>query len=357
MCIFELINDQKNNLMRKTLYIISLSAFVFSCTPQKNIKKNTYQSKTALSQQKTAPKPQTSTVSKPQITNERGIEFFTTNIGDITKNDNTASYGSIVSAKPNGYKVVKTHFPAVAQNFRQRYLILHYTVLNDEKSIMVLTQQAVSSHYLINSQNDNEIYQLVDENKRAYHAGVSIWRADKNLNDTSIGIEIVNMGFKNDASGNRVFEAFTDEQVKKIAALCKDIVTRYQIPATNVLAHADIAPTRKQDPGPLFPWKKLYDEYQIGMWYDEAAKQNFLTLATADVETRYNEPSFIFGVQTALQKFGYGVDPTGKWDDATKKTIEALQYHFRPEIYNGVMDAETWAILQALNQKYPFNKN
>ena len=67
---------------------------------------------------------------------------------------------------------------------------------------MVLTQQAVSSHYLINSQNDNEIYQLVDENKRAYHAGVSTWRADKNLNDTSIWIEIVNMGFKNDASGN-----------------------------------------------------------------------------------------------------------------------------------------------------------
>lgn len=339
--------------MRKTLYIISLSTLVFSCTSQKNSKNNTYKVKNSTYQPKTAATPANSTVAKPQITTERGAEFFTTNIGDASKNDNTISYGSIVSAKPNGYKVVKTHFPSVGQNFRQRYLILHYTVLNDEKSIMVLTQQAVSSHYLINSQNDNEIYQLVDENKRAYHAGVSTWRADKNLNDTSIGIEIVNMGFKNDASGNRVFEAFTDEQAKKIAALCKDIVTRYQIPATNVLAHADIAPTRKQDPGPLFPWKKLYDEYQIGMWYDETAKQNLMSTATTDIQNRYNEPSFIFGVQTALQKFGYGVDPTGKWDDATKKTIEALQYHFRPQIYNGVMDAETWAILQSLIQKYP----
>lgn len=353
MCIFELINDQKNKPMRKTLYIISLSTLVFSCTTQKNIKKSTYQTKTAVSQQKTAPKPQPSTVAKPQITNERGIEFFNTNIGDITKNDNTISYGSIVSAKPAGYKVVKTHFPAVAQNFRQKYLILHYTVLPDDKSITVLTQQSVSAHYLVNNLGDNEIYQLVDENKRAYHAGVSTWRADKNLNDTSIGIEIVNMGYKSDSLGNKVFEPFSSDQVKKIAALTKDIVTRYQIPTTNILAHSDVAPTRKQDPGPLFPWKKLYEEYQIGMWYDEAAKQNYLDLAMTEVVSRYNEPSFIYLVQTALQKFGYGINPTGKWDDATKKTIEALQYHFRPQNYNGLLDAETWAILQALNQKYP----
>ncbi|WP_407401738.1 N-acetylmuramoyl-L-alanine amidase [Chryseobacterium sp.] len=339
--------------MRKTLYIISLSTLVFSCTSQKNIKKNTYQVKKTTYQQKVASTQPNTTVAKPQITNERGAEFFTTNIGDASKNDNTISYGSIVSAKPNGYKVVKTYFPSVGQNFRQRYLILHYTVLPDDKSITVLTQQAVSSHYLVNNLPDNEIYQLVDENKRAYHAGVSSWRADKNLNDTSIGIEIVNMGYKADAMGNKVFEPFSDIQVKKIAALSQDIVKRYNIPATNVLAHADIAPFRKQDPGPQFPWKKLYEEYQIGMWYDEAAKQSFMVTAISDIETRYNEPSFIFLVQTALQKFGYGIDPSGKWDDATKKTIEALQYHFRPQVYNGVMDAETWAILQALVQKYP----
>jgi len=339
--------------MRKTLYIIGLSTFVFSCTSQQNVKKNTYKPKAPVSQAKPAVKTPVAETPKPKITNEHGVEFFTTNLADPAKNDNTASYGSIVSAKVPGYKVVKTYFPAIAQNFRQRYLILHYTALPDDKSITVLTQQAVSAHYLVNNTGDNEIYQLVDENKRSYHAGVSAWRNDKNLNDNSIGIEIVNAGYTADATGKRIFAPFSEDQVKKVAALAKDIATRYQIPATNVLAHSDIAPTRKQDPGPMFPWKKLYDEYQLGMWYDETAKQNFFAVAQEDVPIRYNDPSFIFLIQTALQKFGYYLDLSGKWDDATKKTIEAFQYHFRPQNYDGIMDAETWAVLQALNQKYP----
>ncbi|UZT97420.1 N-acetylmuramoyl-L-alanine amidase [Chryseobacterium fluminis] len=339
--------------MRKTLYIIGLSTFVFSCTSQKNVTKSSYKPKNPVTQPKTAVKPQTPEKPKAQITNDRGVEFYTTNIADITKNDNTASYGSIVSAKPAGYKVVKTYFPAIAQNFRQRYLILHYTALPDDKSITVLTQQSVSAHYLVNNTGDNEIYQLVDENKRSYHAGVSAWRNDKNLNDTSIGIEIVNTGYTVDAAGKRIFAVFSDDQVKKVAALAKDIVTRYNIPPTNVLAHSDIAPTRKQDPGPTFPWKKLYDEYQIGMWYDEASKQNFISLGQVDFTAKYNEPSFVYSVQTALQKFGYALDLSGQWDDMTKKTIEAFQYHFRPQNYDGIMDIETWAILQSLNQKYP----
>ncbi|MBB6369123.1 N-acetylmuramoyl-L-alanine amidase [Chryseobacterium shigense] len=339
--------------MRKTLYIIGLSTFVFSCTSQQNVKKTAYKPKTPVSQAKPAVKTPVAEAAKPKITNDHGAEFFTVNLADPKNNDNTASYGSIVSAKPAGYKVVKTYFPAIGQNFRQRYLILHYTALADDKSITVLTQQGVSAHYLVNNTGDNEIYQLVDENKRSYHAGVSNWRNDKNLNDTSIGIEIVNTGYTADATGKKIFVPFSDDQVKKVAALAKDIVNRYQIPATNVLAHSDIAPTRKQDPGPMFPWKKLYDEYQIGMWYDEAAKQSFLDLAQTDFATRYSEPSFIFLIQTALQKFGYYLDLSGKWDDGTKKTIEAFQYHFRPQNYDGIMDAETWAILQALNQKYP----
>src|SRR5690606_35770221 len=138
--------------------------------------------------------------------------------------------------------------------FRQRYLILHYTALDEEKSVRVLTQQAVSSHYLVNNLGDREIYQLVDENKRAYHAGISAWRNDKSMNDTSIGIEIVNDGYKMDSLNQRQFFPYSEAQFKKIAALTKDIVDRYQIPPTNVLGHSDIAPVRKQDPGPLFPW-------------------------------------------------------------------------------------------------------
>lgn len=339
--------------MRKTLYIIGLSTVVFSCTSQQNAKKRQYIPRTPSTQQKTTANT-TAEKPKPKVSTEHGVDFFTTNIADITKNDNTASYGSIVSAKPAGYKVVKDYFPAIAQNFRQRYLILHYTALPDDKSITVLTQQAVSAHYLVNNTGNNEIYQLVDENKRAYHAGVSAWRADKNLNDTSIGIEIVNTGYTTDASGKRVFAPFDEAQIKKVAALVKDIVNRYQIPATNILAHSDIAPTRKQDPGPLFPWKRLYDEYQIGMWYDEAAKQSFYDLAVStDFPSKFNDSTFIFNVQTQLQKFGYGLDLSGKWDDATKKTIEAFQYHFRPQNYDGILDPETFAILQALILKYP----
>ena len=90
------------------------------------------------------------------------------------------------------------------------------------------------------------------------------------------------------------------------------------------------------------------------MWYNEAIKQSYYDLAiSTDFQTKYIDIAFIFNVQTQLQKFGYALDLSGKWDDATKKTIEAFQYHFRPQNYDGIMDAETWAILQALIQKYP----
>ena len=124
------------------------------------------------------------------------------------------------------------------------------------------------------------------------------------------------------------------------------------IPPTNILAHSDIAPTRKQDPGPLFPWKKLYEEHQIGMWYDEEKKQSFYPSALDDITILYEDASFIRKVQTSFKSFGYDIQITGMWDKQTKSVIEAFQYHFRPENYNGILDAETWSILQALIQKY-----
>ena len=90
------------------------------------------------------------------------------------------------------------------------------------------------------------------------------------------------------------------------------------------------------------------------MWYDDAAKQTFSDMMMPeDFQMQISTSTFIFKYQTALKTFGYGIEPSGIVDDATKKTIEAFQYHFRPEKYDGMMDAETWAILQALNQKYP----
>lgn len=333
--------------MRNSLYLTTLGMLIISCgSQQKTVKSKT----TPIS---TVPKPVVQ-VKKPEIKEAEG-EYYKVNIADITKNDNTISFGSIVSANPAGFKISKTYFPSIGQNFRQRYVILHYTVLDDEKSISTLTQQAVSAHYLVNTLPDKEIYQLVDENKRAYHAGISFWRKDQQLNDTSIGIEIVNMGYTVDSTGYRVFTPFPEDQIRKVGALVKDIVTRYNIPPTNVLAHSDIAPTRKQDPGPLFPWKRLYDEYQIGMWYDDAAKQNFLAQITAtnDITLQYSNLEFVSKVQQQLVQFGYALTVTGIWDKSTKQTIEAFQFHFRPMNYDGIMDAETLAILQALIQKYP----
>lgn len=338
--------------MRNSFYLIALSLAVVSCGSQKSVKKNNTKPKPATNLNQKTVTPVTK-LNKPEVERERGYDFFKVNIADASKNDNTISYGSIVSANPAGFKVVKTYFPAVAQNFRQKYIILHYTVLDDEKSIRVLTQQGVSAHYLVNNRGDREIYQLVDENKRAYHGGVSSWRNDKMLNDTSVGIEIVNDGYTTDSQGFRTFAPFDDIQFKKVAALVKDIANRYMIPPTNILGHSDIAPTRKQDPGPQFPWKKLYEEYQIGMWYDEATKLKFYNEIDPDFfAMQMANNQFIYKYQVALRTLGYGIEPSGTYDDATKKTIEAFQFRFRPQNYDGIMDVETWAILQALNQKY-----
>ncbi len=339
--------------MRKILYFIGLATVVFSCTTQKIY--YSYDAKSKL--KSTTPQKTENPNPKPSIQHQGDVEFYKENIADASKNNSTTSYGSLVSAKPKGYKVTKNYFPALGQNFRQRYIILHYTALDEEKSVRVLSQQAVSSHYLVNDTNNDEIYQLVDENKRAYHAGVSRWKGDYNLNDSSIGIEIVNPGFKTDASGKKVFVGYSDAQIKKVATLVKDIADRYMMAPTNILGHSDIAPTRKQDPGPLFPWKKLYDDYQVGMWYDDATMKSILSqINPEEFVTQSGQSPFIFKVQTALQQFGYDIVPSGSWDKNNVKVVEAFQYHFRPAKYDGVVDAETWSILQALIQKYNTTK-
>lgn len=337
-------NPKIQFMKHKLLYTIALGLILYSCSTQKKVKTNVQSLRqTTLT---------TKIIEKPKIETKKTADFFTQNIS-TTIGDNTTSYGSIVSANPYGFAIEKKYFPSLAQNFRIKYIILHYTVLDDEASIRTLTQKAVSAHYLVNDSTDNKIYQLVDENKRAYHAGISSWKKDNNLNDLSIGIEIVNRGFvvEND---QKKFFSFPDYQIKKVAQLVLDIAKRYDIAPTKILGHSDIAPTRKQDPGGLFPWKLLYNQYNIGMWYDESDKNSFLTSKKdSDFETEANSSYFITNFQTHLAQLGYGIAISGVCDDATKKTIEAFQYHFRPEKNDGIMDLETWAILQALNKKYP----
>lgn len=278
--------------------------------------------------------------------------FFKNNLADIKNNNSTTSYGSIVGASVENYQIDRSYFPSKGQNFRQRYLIVHYTVSNNEQSVKILTQKEVSAHYLIKDTNDDKIYQLVDENKRAYHAGFSFWRNDKNLNDNSIGIEIVNPGFVT-LEGKRVFTAFPEHQFKKVATLIKDLVQRYNIAPFRVLGHSDIAPGRKQDPGPLFPWQRLYKEYGVGMWYDEFTKNEFLQ---QDYLSAFEDDSLktqlIKEIQQNFKTLGYKIEITSALDWQTKVVVEAFQFHFRPQNFSGDLDNETIAILKALVKKY-----
>ncbi len=276
-------------------------------------------------------------------------------------NRTTDRYESARVAKLDKFKISTSLYPAKGQDERIRYLVLHYTALDNEKSIQVLTQQEVSSHYLVPNDFTDSIYVLVDETKRSWHAGASYWKNVNNINFSSIGIEIVNLGYSttNPVSGNpdmataqRTFYDFPEFQIKKVAELSKDIIDRYKIDPVNVLAHSDIAPQRKHDPGPKFPWKELYTKYQIGAWYEDSQKNIYLGQFPY---LEKDSTSFILSYQQDLEKYGYEIQKTGIWDTQTQKVITAFQYHFRPERYDGIMDAETWAILKALILKYRNN--
>ena len=249
----------------------------------------------------------------------------------------------VINTRSGSERVDGLTYNSKGQNFRQRFIILHYTVSDRERSIDLLTNKDVSSHYLITDRENEPIYYLVDENKRAWHAGVSSWGNFTNLNDNSIGIEIVNKGFIL-KDGKMEFYRYPSWQMHKTAILLQDLIKRYEVEPQNILGHSDIAPQRKQDPGPLFPWKELYRDYGIGMWYDEADKEKY-----KDAFDNRITPE---DVQKELRKFGYGIAVSKVYDEQTKNVITAFQFHFRQYKYDGIMDAETFAILKALNEKY-----
>ncbi len=182
----------------------------------------------------------------------------------------TNKTGVLSSSNPRGYIIDATQ-AASGQNERISSLIFHYTAVDDETSLRLLTQEPVSAHYLIPSapayqQGKPQVFQLVAEDKRAWHAGVSQWGGRSNLNDSSIGVEIVNAGFSETADG-RIWYPYTADQVALLTSLAKNLIEKYAIAPENVLGHSDISPMRKSDPGPLFPWKSLA-ENGIGAWPD-----------------------------------------------------------------------------------------
>jgi N-acetylmuramoyl-L-alanine amidase len=216
-------------------------------------------------------------------------------------------------------------------------IVLHYTGMPDNEAAIrqLCTPSAeVSAHYVVLP--DGYIVQLVAESRRAWHAGASSWAGVTDINSCSIGIELANPGH------DHGYPDFSKRQIAAVTALCRSILTRHMISPDRVLAHSDIAPTRKQDPGEKFPWKVLA-ESGIGLWVRPAP------LSPAG-------PIFVLGetnpaieeTQRQLADYGYGVTPNGYLDSATRDVVAAFQRHFRPTRVDGVIDESTIATLRNL---------
>ncbi|MGI4956843.1 MAG: N-acetylmuramoyl-L-alanine amidase [Janthinobacterium lividum] len=206
-------------------------------------------------------------------------------------------------------------------------LVLHYTGMQTGQAALDRLRDpdaAVSSHYLV--EEDGRVFRLVPEALRAAHAGISIWRGRSMLNDTSIGIEIVNPGHE---WGYRPFPAV---QIDALRRLCLGILLRHAIPRTRIVAHSDIAPDRKQDPGELFPWGELA-EAGIGMFPTGMADAG-----THDVVT---EAESLAMVRQGLRRIGYDIAADGGLDEPLAVTLAAFQRHWRQETVNGQADAGT----------------
>jgi N-acetylmuramoyl-L-alanine amidase len=216
-------------------------------------------------------------------------------------------------------------------------LVLHYTGMPDtEGAIRHLCAPAseVSSHYVV--LEDGRVIQCVPEQRRAWHAGQSRWAGETDINSCSIGIEIANPGH------DHGYPDFPRRQIAAVTALCRSIFTRYRIPADRVLAHSDVAPSRKKDPGEKFPWKTLHDS-GIGLWVRPAP-----IVKDGPVYVLGETHAAIGELQALLARYGYGVEPTGYLDSMTHDAIAAFQRHFRPARIDGIADLSTIETLRAL---------
>lgn len=231
-------------------------------------------------------------------------------------------------------------YTATSQDSRIQFLVLHYTFGNFESSLKTLTQGPVSSHYLVDV-NPPRILQLVDESQRAYHAGVSSWKGISGLNASSIGIEIVNAGERPSPNG-LVWTDYPSEQIDVVITLIKKIVTEHKISPERVLGHSDIAPGRKVDPGPKFPWKRLADLGLI-QWPDETK------VAQRQVNFDAQLPNILW-FQAKLAIHGFNPPQNNLLDETTQRIIAAFQMKYRPNNFDGKPDAQTAAMLDVLTE-------
>ena len=215
-------------------------------------------------------------------------------------------------------------------------LLLHYTGMETAaKALHWLTapESHVSCHYLVDEHG--AITQMVDENRRAWHAGVGSWRGVEDVNSRSVGIEIHNPGHTHG------YMDFPAQQMSTVADLCRDIISRHKISARDVLAHSDIAPSRKIDPGEKFDWGFLH-QHGVGHW---AAPEPF---SGGSFLQQGDQGDAVFALQSLLKLYGYEIQLTGFFDEATRLSVSAFQRHFRQAKVDGVADQSTVATLYKL---------
>ena len=230
--------------------------------------------------------------------------------------------------------------PAASPNFDNRkgppdMVVLHYTGMPTGAEALARLRDPeakVSAHYMV--ELDGRVFWLVAEERRAWHAGLSFWKGERDINTASIGIEIVNAGHDGG------YHAFPDAQIQAMIALLSDIRGRWEIDDDRILGHSDVSPDRKADPGELFPWKRLA-EAGHGYWVEpDPAPGSALTVG--------DEGPGVFVLQAGLTRLGYESPPSGQYDDHTATVVRAFQRHWRPERVDGEADGETRARLMAL---------
>jgi len=219
---------------------------------------------------------------------------------------------------------------------RPDMLTLHYTGMPDEaQALQWLCNPVseVSAHYVVFE--NGHVAQLVPEARRAWHAGKSSWTGETDINSRSIGIEIANPGHDGG------LPPFGETQIKNVIRLCRDIVERWSIPPDRVLAHSDVAPGRKMDPGERFPWERLHHA-GVGHWTRPAPIRDGRFFVRGD----QGQP--IEALQAMLAMYGYGVPITGAFDADTEAVVAAFQRHFRSERVDGIADVSTITTLRDL---------
>lgn len=215
-------------------------------------------------------------------------------------------------------------------------LVLHYTGMESGKVALerlIAPASKVSAHYVV--EEDGTIIQLVDEGRRAWHAGISSWNGITDVNSASVGIEIVNGGHDFD------LPEFARPQLTSLIRLSKKIVSAYNIRESNIVGHSDIAPARKKDPGEKFPWKELAKR-GVGFWPSgvKPDQRNLFERGSAD--------RAISILQRGLAFIGYDVEVNGRLDAQTSDVLAAVQRRYRTDLINGNIDMQTVEVVTAL---------